>query len=208
MRPKAIAMVAAGVLGGVLAAVLLVVAVGQRAEAVQLPGVASQMRVFEQSPIPSGEVPPEVAEAQRQLPSRAHGEAIPGQVRRLGQDLGRNSVEMYAFPTTRGVVCIFVAERTSAATCVDSLTPATGNVQWGLYEGVGAPVTVFGLAADSVTDVRVLLTGGAERAPLRNNSFFWQSGRSAITRDDVRALLVQQADGGVTRLDLGRRLTP
>lgn len=204
MPSRAVAVATAGALGG-LVALVLVVTVGQRAEAVELPAVAKQMRVFEQAAIPPNAVPVELAEAQERLPSRAQGRGIPGQARLLSQNLGKNSVDIYAFPTTGGVVCVFVAERTSVATCVDSFTPAIGNVQWGIYYGVGAPVTIYGLAADSVTDIQVLLAEGVEPATLRNNSFFWQSASSAVTRDDIRALLVRQADGGVVRVDLALR---
>jgi hypothetical protein len=205
MTPRRVALTCGAALGVSLAVLVLSGTIGQPADAVELPGVAGQMAVFQQPAISSNEIPPELAAAQERLPSQAHGRAIPGQVRRLGQNLGRNSVDIFAFPTTRGVVCVFVAEHTSAATCVDSFTPATGNVQWGIYSGSGTPQTVFGLASDAVTDVQVVVGGTAQSAALQTNSFFWQSATPAATKEMINALLVRQGDGRVMRVDLRYR---
>ena len=202
---RVLAVAGSAALGAVLSVLALTGVIGQSASAVDLPGVAQQMRVFEQPAFPASAVPIELAEAQAKLPSRAQGRAISGQVRLLARDLGKNSVDLYAFPTDAGVVCVFVAERTHVATCVDSFTPATGNLQWGLYSGIGTPLTVFGLAADSVAEVAVLVAGRTHSAQLTNNSFFWQSADSRISGGDVEALLARQTDGTVVRVDLHLR---
>jgi hypothetical protein len=202
---RRVVIASAAAFGIALTALVFTGTIGQRADAVELPGVARQMSVFEQSPVPANQVPPELAEMQARLPSRSQGTAIPDGVRLLGENLGRNAVEIYAFPTSGGAVCVYVGERTAAATCVDSFTRATGNVQWGIYAGVGAPETIFGLAADSVTDVRVLVGESSEQAALNNNSFFWQSPIPGVNRRAIDALLVRQDDGEVVRVDIASR---
>jgi hypothetical protein len=187
-----------------LAATAVLLATGRfggSAEAVKLPAVAQQMRVFAEPPVADAELPEVVRAAQAN--HSGPGEVIPGQTRRLADGLGVSRVGVYAFPTTGGHVCFVVSEGTYAATCVDSLERALGNVQWLNYSGEGMPQTIAGIASDSVNDVKVVVNGEAQTATLSRNSFFWQ-GAPAVTRDDIDALLVRQSDGEVVQVNLAR----
>jgi hypothetical protein len=188
----------------VAAAVLLSAAVfGGSAEAVELPPVAQQMGVFAGPPVPDTELPPVVRAAQANHNRRGPGVIIPGQTRRLADGLGINRVGIYALPTTGGHVCFVVSEGTYAATCVDSLERDLGNVQWVNYSGETMPQTIAGIASDSARDVKVIVTGEAQKATLSRNSFFWQ-GEAGVKREDITALLVRQVNGDVVTVDISR----
>lgn len=163
------------------------------------------MRAFDNPPLEESRLPEVVRQAQNNIDGRGPGEVMRGQARLLAGDLGRNRVGIYALPTTGGNVCVVASEATYAATCVDSFDRGTGNVQPMIYSGVGAPVTVVGLAADAATDVKVVVKGVPQDVALKGNSFFWQAD-AGVTRDDIKGLLVRQSDGGVVsvNLDFGR----
>ena len=195
-----------GVIAMLIAATAVLLATGRfggSAEAVKLPAVAQQMRVFAEPPVADAELPAVVRAAQANHNRRGPGVVIPGQSRRLADGLGVSRVGVYALPTTGGHVCFVVSEGTYAATCVDSLERALGNVQWLNYSGEGMPQTIAGIASDSVNDVKVVVNGEAQTATLSRNSFFWQ-GAPAVTRDDIDALLVRQSDGEVVQVNLAR----
>jgi hypothetical protein len=188
-----LAVVGAAVVTVVGAAILLATnRWGESADAVEPPTVADQMRAFDNPPVEESRLPKVVQQAQ---------DNIDGQARLLADDLGRNRVGIYALPTRGGNVCVVVSEATYAATCVDSFDRRTGNVQPMIYSGVGAPVTVVGLAADAATHVKVVVNGSPQDATLTDNSFFWQA-EPGVTRDDVKALLVRQSDGGIVNVNL------
>jgi hypothetical protein len=201
-----LAVIGAAVVIGVISAVLLAAGrLGGRADAVERPTVADQMRALRNPPIEEARLPEVVRQAQNQIDGRGPREIVRGQARLLVHDLGVNRVGIYALPTVGGNVCVVVSEATYAATCVDSFDRGTGNVQPMIYSGVSSPVTVVGLAADSATDVKVVAGGSPQDATLKDNSFFWQAD-AELTRDDIKGLLVRQADGGVVsiNLDFGR----
>lgn len=205
-RNRLAATVAAAMAGVVLASLVWDAQRGEEAGAVKLPAVAEQMSVFASSPVAPAEVPEVVQKAELRLPSRAgHGRAMPGQVRRLGRDLGRNRASAFAFPTTGGAVCVLVAEATYAATCVDSFEHESGNVRWMIYSGETSPQTVAGLAADSVVGVKVVVDGASEEVGLAHNLVFWQSSDHNLGREAIEALLIRQRDGTQVRVNLDFR---
>ena len=198
-RWKLAAVAGAALIGAVLAAA---VTTGDRATAVRLPAVAHEMRAFDEPPLPRGEIPGVVEQAQANLGRAGHGAVVDGQTRRLAAGLGRNRVGIFAFPTTGGAICFVVSEQTYAATCVDSFRRSAANVRPLIYAGEGAPVTVAGLARNGVRSVKVLVRGAPEDAAIRGNAFYWQSREAGVTRGDVDALHVRQADGEVLTVNL------
>ncbi len=203
---RLVVIAAAATVGVLLASLVWDAKHGEEAGAIELPAVAEQMRVFASAPVALEDVPEVVEKAERRLPARAgHGSAMPGQVRRLGRDLGQNGVAAFAFPTTGGAVCILVAEATYAATCVDSFERRSGNVRWMIYSGESSPQTVAGLASNTVANVKVVVDGAIEEARLADNLFFWQSENDAVAREAIEALLVTQSDGAQVRVNLDFR---
>jgi hypothetical protein len=194
---------AAAALGGAVAAAAVAGWIPRDASAVELPPVTERMRGFVAAPpLPASAIPTELRQAEAHLPTSRNGDTIRGQERLLLSGVGKNGVDVYAFPTTGGHVCVFVAERTHVATCVDSFDRRFGNVAPMIYSGETARQTVVGLAADEAVRVYVEAAGEAHQATLRRNAFFWQSPTRSMSRDDIDALLVEQRDGSVIRINL------
>ena len=118
-----------------------------------------------------------------------------GEARRLRGNLGTNHVALFAAPTSGGVVCFLVDERTYVGSCASEFSRAQGSIAVALYYGEGVPFTVAGLASDDVKGVSVVVGGQPRAASLENNVFFWQSDSAAVTRDSLDGLRVVQADG-------------
>jgi hypothetical protein len=186
---------------GIVAALVVAGLFDGSASAVRLPAVADEMRAFDEPPIAASETPDVVRRAEESLRRAGHGEIIPGQTRRLATGLGKNGVGIYAMPATGGAVCVVVSEATYAATCVDSFDRRAANVRWIIYSGIGAPLSVAGLANDAVTDVKVVVDGVARDAVLERNAFFWQA-EIGTPRSAMTALLVRQADGEMLKVRL------
>jgi hypothetical protein len=166
------------------------------ASALELPPVARQMRAFAAPPLQPGALPANVVTGlQRMADPGTQGAPVLGEARRLRGDLGANRVGLFAVPTTGGVVCFLVNEKTYVGSCASEFSRAQGNVAVTLYYGEGVPFTVAGLASDDVKAVSVVVGGQPRAASLENNVFFWQSDSPAITRDSLDELRVEQADG-------------
>jgi hypothetical protein len=166
------------------------------ASAVELPPVARQMHAFAAPPLQPGALPANVATGlERMADPRSHGAPMLGEARRLRGNLGTNHVALFAVPTSGGVVCFLVNERTYVGSCASEFSRAQGNVAVALYFGEGVPFTVAGLASDEVKGISVLVNGERRVASLENNVFFWQSDSAAVTRDSLDGLRVVQADG-------------
>jgi hypothetical protein len=194
--PKVVAAgcMAAGL--GVLGTLVVLGLLSGSASAVELPPVARQMHAFAPPPLQPGALPTNVATGlERMADPRSHGAPMLGEARRLRGNLGTNHVALFAAPTSGGVVCFLVDERTYVGSCASEFSRAQGNVAVALYFGEGVPFTVAGLASDEVKGISVVVNGERRVASLENNVFFWQSDSAAVTRDSLDGLRVVQADG-------------
>lgn len=181
---------------GILGTLVVLGLLSGSASAVELPPVAKEMRAFAAPPLQPGALPANVATGlERMADPRTHGAPILGEARRLRGDLGANRVGLFAVPTTGGVVCFLVNERTYVGSCASEFSRAQGNVAVALYFGEGVPFTVAGLASDEVKGVSVVVNGQPRAASLENNVFFWQSDSATVTRDSLNELRVEQAGG-------------
>lgn len=181
---------------GILGTVVVIGLFSGSASAIELPPVARQMRAFAAPPLPPAALPANVATGlQRMSDPRTQGAPILGETRRLRANLGVSRIGLFAVPTTGGVVCFLVNEKTYVGSCASEFSRAQGNVAVALYYGEGVPFTVAGLASDDVKGVSVVVGGQPRAASLENNVFFWQSDSPAATRDALDELRVQQADG-------------
>lgn len=200
-KPQKLLVLVAVALGlGVGLATALVLTRSGQAEASNLPPVARQMAAFSRLPaIPDEQLPADVAETERSLPDPSKGKAIVDETRRLASGLGADSVDLYAFPTTGGAVCLAVTESAIIATCIGQFRRDRASVAYTIYSGATTPQTVAGLVPDDVTSVSVLVRNQLETAQLANNAFFYQAA-PAIARSDIDALLVGYRSGDkVTR---------
>lgn len=192
---------AAGI--GTLAAVVLLAVFSGPASAVDLPPVARQMHAFTAPPLRPGALPLNVRAGLQGLADPAsQGSPRFDQARLLREGLGVNRVGLYAVPTTGGVVCFLINERTYAATCASEFSSGQGRVAAMLFSGEGTPFTVAGLAPDSVEGVSVVVNGQVRTASLRDNVFFWQSDSPSITRESLDELRVTRDDGSSLTVDV------
>jgi hypothetical protein len=180
---------------------LVLLHVGRDATAVELPPVARDMAAAFAAPIvPDSELPKAVADAQDFLPRP--GRALPNQTRRIGHALGKNSVDVYVFPTTQGKVCSVVTESAAMGGCVPSFHLVKGEVASAVYSGETAPQTVMGLASNRVAAISVRVGDHLETVAVTRNTFFWQAPTSNVTRGDIKGLLVRWHDGRTFEVNL------
>lgn len=96
-----------------------------------------------------------------------------GQGKKLMTGLGVRDATLYAWPTTKGHVCFYLADL--AGTCPSRLTarlPVGAAVIDPDALGSGEPMIVMGLVTDDVSSVEVRAGGTASLARLANNAFF------------------------------------
>lgn len=121
--------------------------------------------------------------------------------RLLLSNVGTTGRDVYAFPTTRGRVCVVVSA--FSAGCVHAFTrehPVDVSVGDPDQAGIGESVIVAGIAPNEVVKVVVLADDGAHRAQVRNNAFFYQLADNAVTVGAVNGLVVGFRDGTSTTM--------
>jgi hypothetical protein len=189
---------------GFTAAVLIAVAFpGRPATAVELPRIVDDVRSFAASPRVSNDaLPPSVRGFADRVTERAgYGRAMADEVRLFASGLGRNASDAYAFPTTGGALCILVDEATYAATCVPRFHRRFGYLAWGIYSGVGAPQTLYGVVSNKVHQVKVIVSDTEVDAELRGNLLFWQAPVD-VTREEIQGIMITLRDGSTVSVDL------
>lgn len=204
-----IVMVLASVAIGALVATAGLGVFGGIASASDLPAMAKKMKVFRSGAVRESAVPRRVRAARDRLAAgRGFQAAMTKETRLLGTNLGVNRAAMYAFPTGDGSVCVVVSEKTTVSTCApgegNGVEGVEGGVAWGIYSGLETPVTVYGLASDSVTAVQVQVDGRFYDVSLENNGIFWQADPS-VTRESIKALRIHESDGSDVLVDLASR---
>ncbi|HYZ76250.1 MAG TPA: hypothetical protein VE596_02645 [Gaiellaceae bacterium] len=179
---------------GVAVAAFVLVRVSHDAGAVELPPVAHDMTAAFAAPVvPDAQLPKAVADAEEYL--TRPGRALSNQTRRIGRALGKNSVDIYVFPTTQGKVCSVVTEAAAMGGCVPSFHLVKGEVASGVYSGETAPQTVTGLVSNRVAAISVRVGDRLEPVTVARNTFFWQAPTSDVTRGDIKGLVVRWHDG-------------
>lgn len=119
-----------------------------------------------------------------------------GQGRRLLVGVGSRERTLYAWPTTKGAVCVLVAGE--VGTCDDRVTekvPVVAVQGDPDALGSGQPGLVAGLVTDDVVRVDVRVGGVVSRARLANNGFLYELG----TQDRLADAIVAGYRDGVTR---------
>src|SRR5437773_10100240 len=113
----------------------------------------------------------------------------------MGHGLGKNSADMYVFPTTQGKVCGVIAESASMGSCVPSFRLVKGGVATDTYYGDSAPQTVTGLVSNRVAAISVRVGDRLVPVTVAHNTFFWQAPTHDTTRGDIKRLVVRCHDG-------------
>jgi hypothetical protein len=153
-------------------------------------------------------VPDAVVRAEGYLPDRAQaGSARSDQVHRLMTGAGVNGVDLYAFPTDKGAVCLVVTEAASPGICAERFDH-NAPIAFGVYSGVDAPTTLVGIVPDSVVRVDVVWQGVAHRVRLSNNVIFFQSSDPALADQDaplngIQALVIHYRGGATLTRKFG-----
>jgi hypothetical protein len=135
----------------------------------------------------------------------------PGKVRvRQGRlllaGLGPSHHAIYAFPTSRGGVCLVISGPGRAGLAGRLGMPCIGAFGQGrpvvvttldmcIPTEACSPTQLAGLTEDGVTGVRVLLNGKPERAVLRNDAWYYRFPSNRISDRRATKLLVSLADG-------------
>lgn len=187
-----------------IAAVLVLLRAGHDATAVELPPTAHAMgAAFALPVVRDSQLPQAVRQGQDLLPRP--GTALPNQTRRIGHGLGKNGMDIYAFPTTQGKVCWVETETTPMGSCVPSFRFLKGEVATDVYSGDSAPQTVTGVASNRVAAISVRVGDRLEPVTVSRNTFFWQAPTSDLTRGDINGLVVRWHDGRTfdVNLDFG-----
>jgi hypothetical protein len=177
-----------------IAVAFILLRVGHDATAVELPPVAHEMAAAFAAPVvPDSQLPEAVKQGLDFLPRP--GTALPNQTRRIGHGLGKNGIDIYAFPTTQGKVCWVETESTAMGSCVPSFRFLKGEVATDVYSGDTAPQTVTGVASNRVAAISVHVGDRLEPVAVTRNTFFWQAPTSDVTRDDIKGLVVRWHNG-------------
>jgi hypothetical protein len=172
------------------------------------PSAANELGALASTP-PVDRVPAAVVRAEAYMPDRVQaGAAQSERVRRLMTGVGINAVDLYAFPTDTGAACLVVTETAFPGMCVDRFD-GRQPIAFAIYNGVGAPTTVVGLAPNPVTGVDVVWQEVAHRARLSNNAVFYQSSDPALQDSDVpfngiEALVIHYRGGATVTRTFGR----
>jgi hypothetical protein len=117
-----------------------------------------------------------------------------------GLTLGKQTVDLYAFPGNDGSACVFLAPD-EGGICLPTWmhdNPALDGVAWAAWGGDGpmapsGPLGVFGLVADNVSSVEADISGVTRTIPIVDNSFYL--GYDSIKDSDSIALVVRFGDG-------------
>jgi hypothetical protein len=124
-------------------------------------------------------------------PGNGTGRPVAAKAADLLTNVGTAHDTLTAFPTTKdGVVCFHIR---GAGTCGDLLrwpSHITFGVLW--IRGTGG--RLFGVAADDVTRVQVVIAGTPTDAMLRNNGFYFQMPRGT-SGADVQQVVSTLSDG-------------
>lgn len=156
---------------------------------------------------------PAVSEAIADIGAPAAGvaeELLPGGIeedrgRLLQTDLGERGSSLWVFPTAKGHACYILTN--AGAGCVEAFDVEDGGVAWSIFDRdvlrEGEPVGVFGLAADGVLEVSVVIDGETYSAELENNGFFYQHSDSSVPPESVKQILIQYADGSLRAVSTG-----
>jgi hypothetical protein len=187
-----------------MAVAVVLLRLGNDATAVELPPTAHAMSAaFALPVVPDSRLPDAVKQGQDLLPRP--GAALPNQTRRIAHGLGKNGMDIYAFPTTQGKVCWVEIESTPMGSCVPSFRFLKGEVATDVYSGDTAPQTVTGLASNRVAAISVRVGDRLEPVTVSRNTFFWQAPSSDYTRGDIKGLVVRWHDGRTfdVNLDFG-----
>jgi hypothetical protein len=120
-----------------------------------------------------------------------------------GLSLGKQTVNLYAFPGDGGSACIFLVPQVGGI-CLPTWmhdNPRLDGVAWAAWPGNGpvapaGPLGVFGLAADNVSSVEAEISGVTRTIPIVDNSFY--TDYNSIDGADSIALTVRFDDGTTT----------
>lgn len=108
--------------------------------------------------------------------------------------------DLYGLKGSAGTGCVFLTGPASGSICLTKpivSNPALDGVAWADVGGNSAqtpgPLAVYGLAADNVREIDVVVSGVAQGVPIVNNSFYAED--DAITSTDSIMLITHFDDG-------------
>ncbi|HEX6763589.1 MAG TPA: hypothetical protein VF094_12395 [Gaiellaceae bacterium] len=145
------------------------------------------MGVFARTRVPSDSLPAYALARANALtvgqdnaaPDAQIGTLFTSQSRRLLANQGSNHVDVYAFPNSKGQVCVVYSAIYGSDGCFGAFTsdvPVSFAVTDPDEVGSGYPAVVAGLAPDTVESISVVIDGSEHQATLQNGAYFYQLG--------------------------------
>jgi hypothetical protein len=133
------------------------------------------------------------------------GELQGGQSRLLLDRAGRAKLSLYAIPTTKGWVCPVLVDPN------DPFSSGGSGCDEGLYQGTALDMGgddelshVYGLLADGVASVDVVVNGISRPATIGRNAFYFEVETPTLCQGPgFETILIRSAGGKTETIDLG-----
>lgn len=125
------------------------------------------------------------------------GTPLPGEARDLLSGLGTGNETITAYPTTNGTVCYMLRGAGSCANLEHGSGPFRPlGFAFSIFSMRGEGPQVFGIAADKVTSISVVIGGVAHPALLQNGAFYYQL-PSGVHDYDIQRIVATWKNGSV-----------
>lgn len=158
-------------------------------------GVGHGVSSLETLPVVQGPLPARVQEAVRDMAARSGVEVaiVQGKLKLLRSGLGAFNSKVYAFRNVSGSICFIVTSR--AASCPSSAFKGSLGFQWTIGGGYNNfPSALFGVVADDVTKIGLVVDDTAVPVSIQNNFAFAEFAREAKEAD----IIISRSDGTVS----------
>ncbi|MEJ7792430.1 MAG: hypothetical protein WKF65_10720 [Gaiellaceae bacterium] len=200
-----VALLIVAALGGAVVAAVIARDAGSRPLSLTTPsnGAAGKIAAFANGGSPPATVPAAVRAFMERRNASLEGAALADWVVLAASRLGRQSADVWLYPTTKGAACFIVLVGEQSGGCVmrfDRAIPSAVVV----HRGTNVPTTVVGVAPRTATAVDVVVHGGGVHNALqRNDVVFWEAADMSFPPEGVDAVITRFADGTSIRQEWG-----
>lgn len=134
------------------------------------------------------------------------GTPLAGKARDLLSGLGTTGDTITAFPTTNGTVCY---ELQGAGSCanLEKWPWNTVGLTFSIFSSGDGGTRIFGIAADKVASVGVVVAGVQHAATLQNNAFYYQL-PAGVSESDIDQVVATWVDGSAHTFPVSSHPSP